>query len=97
MTEQQAEEYLASITTTIYSNGASTSGQVIGPDANGKVTKPVIVKRHSIRYNYPGGTSAVYTLLFPGVIFKDAPIDPWRWESINFGEFALTEGELHHA
>ena len=92
MMEQEAADLLASVTTTVSSNGGSTSGTQTGPDANGKITRPVTVKRHQITYHYWGGYSATYTLFFPGVLFKNSPNDAWKWESINFSQFALTSG-----
>ena len=92
MTNEQAEAGLNIITTSIESNGISNIGQETGPDVNGIVKKPVVVKRHSIKYTFPGGITATYTLFFPGVIFRTTTNSLWKWESLTFQKIERTTG-----
>ena len=92
MTNEQAQAVLNSITASIVTNGTSEIGQATIPDANGIIRKPVVVKRHSINYTFPGGMTATYTLFFPGVIFKTTTNSTWKWESLSFQNIVRTAG-----
>ena len=92
MTNEQAQAALNSITTSIESDGISIIGQETVPDVNGIIKKPVVVKRHSIKYTFPGGITATYSLFFPGVIFKTTTNSVWKWESLSFQKIERTAG-----
>ena len=92
MTSEQAQAALAAVSATILSDGGSSTGSETGPDVNGIIKKPVIVKRHSIKYEFPGGKTATYTLFFPGVIFKTTTNSIWKWESLSFQTIERTAG-----
>jgi len=92
MTNEQAQAALNTITTSIESNGIPIIGQETVPDVNGIIKKPVVVKRHSVKYTFPGGLTATYTLFFPGVIFKNTTNSVWKWESLSFQKIERTAG-----
>ena len=92
MTNEQAQAALNLVTTSIESNGISVIGQQTVPDVNGIIKKPVVVKRHSIKYTFPGGQTATYTLFFPGIIFKTTTNPVWKWESLSFQKIDRTAG-----
>ena len=92
-TPQEGEAALASITSTILFNGISETGGEIGPDANGVIERPVVVKRHRLTYNFPGGRTASYTLYFPGVLFKTTTNSQWKWKGLAFSHIGLSEGD----
>ena len=92
-TPQEGEDALASITSTILVDGISETGYEIGPDANGVIERPVIVKRHRLTYNFPGGRTASYTLYFPGVLFKTNTNSQWKWKDLAFSHIGLSEGD----
>ncbi len=92
MTTEEAQAALASITSTILSDGISESGSESGPDANGNIERPVVVKRHKLTYSFPGGKTATYTLYFPGVLFKTTTNSQWKWKSLTFSHIGLSEG-----
>jgi len=97
MTNEQAQASLNIVTTSIGSNGISIIGQQTAPDASGIIKKPVVVKRHSIKYTFPGGKTATYTLFFPGVIFKTTTNSVWKWsteqgEALHFEKIERTAG-----
>lgn len=92
MTNEQAQAALNTITTSIVSNGTSNIGQETAPDVNGIIRKPVVVKRDRIKYTFPGGKTATYTLFFPGVIFKTTTNSVWKWESLSFQKIERTAG-----
>jgi len=92
MTSEEAQAALASITSTILSDGISESGSASGPDANGIIERPVVVKRHRLTYTFPGGRTASYTLYFPGVLLKTTTNSQWKWKDIAFSHIGLSEG-----
>ena len=92
-TPQEGEDALASITSTILVDGISDTGGEIGPDENGVIERPVIVKRHRLTYNFPGGRTASYTLYFPGVLFKTNTNSQWKWKELAFSHIGLSEGD----
>jgi len=92
MTESEAEDLLASVSSQILTNGTASSGLEIGPDPNGIIKKPVTVKLHGIRYDYWGGLYAYYTLIFTGVIFKHTNNATWKFESIQYNNISKTSG-----
>lgn len=92
MISEQAQSALESISSTIESDGISFIGEESGPDANGIIRKPVVVKKHHIIYTFPGGRTVKYSLFFPGVIFQTTTNSTWKWESLVYEKIARTEG-----
>lgn len=93
MTAAEAEAALASITSTISSNGSSETGYETGPDANGIIERPVVVKRHGLTYTFLGGKRATYTLYFPGKLFKTTANPQWKWKELTFSHIGISEGD----
>jgi len=91
-TPQQGQAALSSVTSTILFNGISQTGPESAPDANGIIERAVVVKRDQIRYVFPGGRTATYTLYFPGVLFKTTTNSQWKWKQLAFSYIGLSEG-----
>jgi len=92
-TPQEGEAALTSITSTILVDGISETGDEIGPDANGVIERPVVVKQHQLRYTFPGERTGTYTLYFPGVLFKPTNNSQWKWKELAFSHIGLSEGD----
>lgn len=92
MTNAEAQAALQAITTTILENGTDEVGTEIGPDPDGIIKQPILIKQHQMQYNWFAGYSSVYTLFFNAVRYRPENIPTWKWESVNFDKILKTSG-----
>lgn len=59
-------------------------GPILPPDAEGIERKPKVVTWEFLTINFGWGMQANYSANFTGIVFRNNPTSPWKWQSITY-------------